>query len=383
MNSEIIIAADIVPTKSNQEYFEQSRMQEIISENLFSVLNSADYRIMNLEVPLTDVISPIQKCGPNLIASCKSINGMKQVGVDLLTLSNNHILDQGEQGLNSTISLLDENKINYVGAGDSLGKACKPFIFNVNDKIIGVYSCAEHEFSIADDNKSGANPFDPLESLDHIQSLKNKCDYVIVLHHGGIEHYQYPSPNLQKVCRKMVEKGADFVVCQHSHCIGCEEKYQNGTIVYGQGNFLFDHSESEFWQTSLLIQLAIDKNDLTIEYIPLVKNKNAVCLAEGQQKSKILDGFKDRSQKIKQANFIENEYKKFSMTHINNYLRGGVPCGFSFFVKVANKVIKSKLFIKLVGKKNKLAVYNYLNCEAHRELYLQGLQIYLDKRNGY
>ena len=79
-----------------------------------------------------------------------------------------------------------------------------------------------------------------MESLDHIQNLKDQCDYVIVLYHGGKEHYRYPSPYLQRVARKMVEKGADLVVCQHSHCIGCYEKYKDSMIIYDQGNFIFE-----------------------------------------------------------------------------------------------------------------------------------------------
>lgn len=47
------------------------------------------------------------------------------------------------------------------------------------------------------------------------------------------------------------------MVCQHSHCIGCKEEYLQGTIVYGQGNFLFDDEENEYWQTSLLIRITV------------------------------------------------------------------------------------------------------------------------------
>ena len=67
---------------------------------------------------------------------------------------------------------------------------------------IGIYACAENEFTIATDTTAGANPFDPFESLDHIQNLKRSCDYVIVLYHGGKEHYRYPSPYLQKFVGK-------------------------------------------------------------------------------------------------------------------------------------------------------------------------------------
>src|SRR5699024_1436352 len=103
----------------------------------------------------------------------------------------------------------------------------------------------------------GANPFDPLESFDHIQELKSKCDYVIVLYHGGKERYRYPSPYLQKVCRKFAQKGADLIVCQHSHCIGAYEEFEGSTIIYGQGNFIFNTLNNEFWNTSLLIKVEI------------------------------------------------------------------------------------------------------------------------------
>ena len=126
-------------------------------------------------------------------------------------------MDQGVQGLESTIRTLEKVNINTVGAGKNLADASKPFIFEFANKKIGVYACAEHEFSIATENQPGANPFDPLWSLDHVAELKDSVDYVIVLYHGGKEHYRYPSPRLQKVCRRLIDKGANVVICQHSH----------------------------------------------------------------------------------------------------------------------------------------------------------------------
>ena len=86
---------------------------------------------------------------------------------------------------------------------------------------IGIYCCAENEFSIATSQKAGANPFDSLQSFDDVYWLKKKVDFLVVLYHGGIEHYRYPSPNLQRVFRKFADVGADIVIGQHSHCIGC------------------------------------------------------------------------------------------------------------------------------------------------------------------
>ena len=79
----ILIGADFVPTKSNTEYFEKGNVGHLFGEQLAGVLKSADYRIFNLETPLTDQASPISKCGPNLIAPTSAINGYKATGIDL------------------------------------------------------------------------------------------------------------------------------------------------------------------------------------------------------------------------------------------------------------------------------------------------------------
>ena len=108
-----------------------------------------------------------------------------------------------------------------------------------------------------------------------------------MLYRGGKEHYRYPSPYLQKICKKMVKKGADLVICQHSQCIGCYEDYEGSTIIYGQGNFLFDKYDREFLKTSLLIQVSIN-DGLHVEYIPIAKKGNGVRLSTGQVTEDIL-----------------------------------------------------------------------------------------------
>lgn len=373
---KLIIGADIVPTKTNQHIFENENMEQIVDSEIRNILSQSDYRIFNLEVPLTDTSAPIMKNGPHLIASTKSVVGFKQLGVDFLTLANNHILDQGEQGLWSTVEQLERAGIAYAGVGGNAEKAAKPYIADVNGKKIGIYCCAEHEFSIVSEKQAGANPFDPLESLDHIVSLKALCDYVICLYHGGKEHYRYPSPNLQKVCRKIVEKGADLVVCQHTHCIGCEEKWHDGTIIYGQGNFLFDYSESEFWQTSVLVSLNLYNR--SIEYIPICKDGNSVKLAKGNEKEKILSEFYNRTLQIKEKGFVEKQYAKFSISMLPVYLSRADSIMGTFAFRFINKISRGKLRNKLALKKARrhcMVLINQYNCEAHRELILKGLEV--------
>lgn len=364
---KVLIGADIVPSQSNTSAFSQGNISGIIDKKLQEVLTKADFRIFNLEVPLVNLETPIQKCGPNLIAPTSCINGIKKLGVDLFTLANNHIMDHGVQGLESTVAVLKDNGIDYVGVGKNLGEAQKPYIIEKDEKKVGVYACAEHEFSIAEENYPGANPFDPFESLDHIAKLKEQCDYVIVLYHGGKEYYRYPSPQLQKVCRKMCDKGADLVICQHSHCVGCEEKYNSSTIVYGQGNFIFDAKSDEFWDSALLIK--VDFTDgMDIEYIPLEKENGTIKLSVNEN---ILRDFKERSEQIKNPEFIEERYSEFAMTMLQGYICTFV--GRILLFRVLNKICGHRLK-KRISQKRKLAIRNYIECEAHRELLIKGLE---------
>ena len=369
----IVIGADLVPTDSNTGLFVSRDATALVGEDLKAVLDNADYRIFNLEVPLTDVAKPITKQGPNLIAPTNTVAGYEALGVDILTLANNHILDQDVSGLECTIKTLDNSGINHVGAGENLTAASKPFSFSFAGKRIAVYACAEHEFSLAEEDKPGANPYDPLWSFDHVEETKKDSDFVIVLYHGGKEHYRYPSPLLQKTCRRFVDKGADLVICQHSHCVGCEEKYRGGTIVYGQGNFIFDDSDDECWQTSLLVRI---EDDFSVSYLPLVKTGNGVRLADAQKGMEILNNFHSRSGEMQKPGFVEERYAQYADSCLEFYL-----CALSgkksFPFRVLNKLSGGRYMIRYLlnnyGKINTVRIINYIDCEAHRELLLQAL----------
>ena len=370
----IIIGADIVPSASNKNFFVNGDIASLVGDDLINILRDSDFRVFNLETPLTDIVAPIKKCGPALRADSATVNGLKKLGIDLVTLANNHIMDQGGLGLESTITLLDENKIDHLGAGRNLKDALKAFVVQIKGKSIGFYACAEHEFSIAKEYFPGANPFDFLESFDHVADLRSNCDFVIVLYHGGKEHYRYPSPMLQRVCRKFVQKGADLVVCQHSHCIGCEEKYDAGTIVYGQGNFIFDSERGLYSGTSLLIKL---NDDFAVEYLPLVKVDKGVRLANGVDAQDVINAFNERSEEIKENGFVERAYENFAKKMRNGYLLACSGYKHKFFLRLLNKLSGGRLsnfYTKAYKEQELLAIQNNIECEAHRELFIMGLK---------
>jgi len=363
---KILIGADLVPTKSNYEAFRNSDIEYLIGDGLIDILNENHVRIFNLETPLAEVGSPINKCGPNLLTPPETIKAIKKMDPSLLTLANNHIMDQGPCGLESTLKILEEYEIPYSGVGRNSVEAAIPYSFDIKGKKVGIYACAENEFSISTKQAEGANAFDSIESFDHIESLKRECDFVIVLYHGGNEFYRYPSPYLQKRCRKMAGKGADLIVCQHSHCIGCFEKYLNSTIVYGQGNFIFDHADNEFSSASLMIRAQIFDESYKIDYTPIMKRGNKVELADKNEADEVLAAFNKRSEQILQEDFVENEYRAFAKSKETIYLNA--LCGDHIILKVLNKIFRNQLSKKMYSKAALTRILNYIECEAHREL---------------
>lgn len=371
-STSVLIGGDLAPTRSNYSFFKEGNIKALIDDKLLSILKSADHRIFNLELPLTDSEKPISKDGPNLLAPVSTLNGIRLLNPTILGLANNHILDHDEQGLYKTMEQLSENNITWVGAGKDLANAAKPVFIENGELKIGIYACAENEFSIAEETKAGANPFDPLESLDHVASLKSKSDFVIVLYHGGKELYRYPSPYLQKVCRKLVEKGADLVICQHSHCIGAFENFINGVIVYGQGNFLFDLTENEFWQTSLIVKATFGEK-MSVDFIPICKKGKGIELPEPDRSEAILKAFNERSQKISLPGFIDSEYEKFCVKNGLYYM--GAFAGLGRILRKVDGLLNGIITRQIYSKKKRNMLQNFIECEAHRELFLRYLHV--------
>lgn len=361
----ILVCGDVCPTASNRELFESGNTERLFG-NLLPEFLAADYRTVNLECALTHTNNPIFKAGPNLKETPACINGIAKLGINLVSMSNNHILDYGKEGLRDTLNAVQSKNLDWVGVGDDSKEARRIFYKEIKGKQIAFIAVCEKEESFATERTAGANLFDPYDTMDDIEEAKRCADVVIVFYHGGKEYVEYPSPNLQKICRAMVKRGADYVICQHSHCVGCYEKFQGGHIVYGQGNFIFDHSDHPMWQTGLLLKLLIgDRND--IEFIPIVKKKECVELATEDVKAAILKGFNDRNSKVNNAHFIATEWEKFCLTMAPSYLHALHGSG-RIFSGVDRKILGGRLLRKIYNKRRLCVLHDYVACDAHLDV---------------
>lgn len=300
---KILIGSDVVPTKQTEQLFIDGDIQTLFGD-VCELVKNADRTVINLECALTTSENGIKKFGPCLKASPFCADTLKKLGVTDVMLSNNHVFDFGIVGLKDTVENLERVGLPYAGIGENDTVSRKPYIVEQDGKKIGFINVCEHEYSYALPDRMGANPFDPFLTMQDIRALRAEVDCVIVLYHGGKEHCRYPSPRLRNLCREMVLCGADVVITQHSHCIGCYELFEGGHIVYGQGNFHFCWDDrAETWFTSLLIELDIEKS-VKINFIPLITKHSGIEIAKNEQAQAILSALATRNEELQNGKWL-------------------------------------------------------------------------------
>ncbi len=336
-----------------------------------------DLSILNLECPLVQEESPIEKVGPVLGASENCAKGLAALGIDVAGLANNHIFDHGEQGLRNTISACHRAGLKVVGAGEHLAEARRVLCQDVHGVRVGIVAVAEHEFSIALRDRPGANPLDVIEFVRQLRAHKSQLDYVVVLLHGGNEYYPYPSPALQQVCRFMIEEGAHAVLCQHSHCAGSYEVYRGGHIVYGQGNLFFDRfpQKQGEWNRGFLVQLSVTPGRTAeMELIPYIQSDQQpgarrMAVVEGET---FLRELQTRSARVTHEEFIERKWREFCRA--KRYLYFSIMRGHSRPVRFLNRM--THFTDRLYSRHSLMTLQNVVRCEAHRQV----LQTLLSER---
>lgn len=240
MDNTIIIAGDLCPKERGAELFEDNQFEKVF-QCVKPVIEKTNYAIVNLEAPIIEGNgTPIIKSGPNLKCSEKVIDAIKYAGFKGVTLANNHYYDYGEEGALITMQKLNESNIDYVGAGKNIEDAAKILYVTIGTKKVAIINCCEHEYSIATKKHAGSNAFNPVTLFYNIRDAKDKSDFVLVIVHGGIEHYQLPTPRMKEQYRFTIDCGADAVVNHHQHCYSGYEVYKGHPIFYGLGNFCFD-----------------------------------------------------------------------------------------------------------------------------------------------
>ena len=351
------ICGDTCVTKASYDIFNTAN-DEAAFTDVKTVFARNDRVFVNLECAITESENRIKKFGPNLKAPLNTAITLKNAGVTDCFLSNNHIFDFGKEGLNDTIKALDAAGLKWNGIGENYEASRKNHIVTDDSTTVAFIDVCEHEYTYATEDRVGARPFDEFETMHDIRQAKKISDRVVVIYHGGKEFSSYPSPRLVKACREMVRCGADVVLCQHSHCVGCYEEFEGGHILYGQGNFHFiDLIDTDMWKNGLVVELDIDKHKNEITFVPVMQNsEGGIKLAKGEDNKKILVEFAKRNAQLVDGTWIDG-WREFTKSVESKYRKAAN-------ISESDTESEYQLFA------------HYLDCEAHTDVWRELFKTY-------
>ena len=346
---KMLLLGDVCPTVSSAPLFKEKNTSALFGRTT-ELFKNKDFVFVNLECALTEGEKTIAKYGPHLKAPAETAQVLKELGVDCCGLSNNHVFDFGKEGALDTIEALQKSQISYTGFGENYEDSRRNFIIEKEGEKIALIAVCEHEYSYAIENRMGSRPYDEYDTMEDIRKAKAECDRVVVIYHGGKEFCRYPSPRLHKLCRAMVKNGADLVLCQHSHCIGCYENYDGGHILYGQGNFHFVKFHSfEGWSTCLAVNYDTKSN--TVDFTPITSGEVGVDLCDDDLANEIMAQFEKRNQSLADGSWIEG-WREFCEGVREHYTRAVAEAFLPDSTEQQNGVIS-----------------HYLDCEAHTDVW--------------
>ena len=314
---KIIIVGDLFPTEQNVSFFSKGDIDSLFGKEITQLFSGTDFCVCNLEGALTDHPDKCRKTGPVKVSATSAVEAYKKLGMDLCLLANNHATDGGHQGMIDTMRTLDNAGIKHIGGGKNQNEIVRFIIQKVGGLNIGFYNVSETMYNKPTKDTAGAWLYDEYVVCRELEQLKKQCDYLVVLYHGGIEKFHYPSPETRKRFHRMADCGADMILAQHTHCIGCEEYYNGSYLLYGQGDFLLKNFAPGLTDTGLIVELVIENGQVQIKKHKVKSVDNLFVRYDEQQD---LSEFNARSNKVGDEDYVCQELQKFCDKELRLYL---------------------------------------------------------------
>ena len=261
----------------------------ILSEEIVKIMNDSDVMVVNNEFTISNRGEKMPNKYYTFRASPKRLSIYSEMGVDLLTLANNHVYDFGRTAFYDMIDSLNEYNIPYIGAGKNIEEAMRPYYFIVGGYKFAFINATRAEKYIltpeATETEGGVfRCYDPSNLINMIKSTKANADYVITLIHWGKEN-SHDLEEVQKTTSKMyIDAGTDIIVGTHAHVLQGIEFYKNKPIIYNLGDFIFNEETKE----TGIFQVKLNENNLEYYFIPALEKNEYTSLLKNEEKERVI-----------------------------------------------------------------------------------------------
>ena len=280
---------------TNMEILKQrgGDIRNCFDEFLLKEMQDADIFMLNNEFPYTDRGTPTEGKTYTFRAHPESVKHLYDMGVDIVSVANNHVYDYGEVSLLDTLTTLEAAAMPYVGAGRDIDDAVKPVYFIANDYKIAYISATQIEQGDYPDTKgAGKNSagvfrcWNPEKLYEVVAEAKTNSDFVVVYIHWGTElsetlHWAQPDQ-----AAGLVEAGADLIVGDHPHCLQEIAYIGDVPVVYSMGNFWFNSKT----QDTGIFKATLDKDGIkSLQFVPAIQSNCSTTIASDSERQRMLD----------------------------------------------------------------------------------------------
>lgn len=238
-------------------------IQGVVDEGYRSLIQNADFFMVNEEFPFSTRGVQAEDKEYTFRLEPERVSMFQEMGIDAVTLANNHALDFGVDALLDTCDTLDGAGILHTGAGADLQEARKPVDVELQGQqiaIIGATRVIPVSSWAAGKNHPGMlSSYDATALLEEIRAQKETGKFVIVYVHWGVERDEKPQDYQRFLGQQYIDAGADLVIGAHPHVLQGIEYYKGKPIVYSLGNFVFGSSIPR----TMLLEVTLPAADLS------------------------------------------------------------------------------------------------------------------------
>jgi len=257
------------------------------------VLSAADIAAVNLENCVSTRGVPFDKRWV-FRAAPESLAGLKNAGVDLVWLANNHTFDYGLDAFLDTLDYLDQYGILYAGGGENLAEALEPVIIEAGG-LRFAFLAATQWFIYA--GAAGESSPGLVVTRYHERALREtvsrlkeegQADYVVVSFHWGIEREHLASDYQERLGRALIDAGADIIIGHHPHFLQGIELYNHRPIAYSLGNFVFTYTTRETMDSVILLITVDSQGIAAVRLLPVYTAGGRPVLEDGEDYVRII-----------------------------------------------------------------------------------------------
>lgn len=280
----LLFAGDVLIQSEVEKRYGAEGITSIVSEEVLAAMNDADIMMVNNEFQFSTRGEPMEDKQYTFQTNPKHVQILLDLGVDIVSLANNHTLDFGKEALIDTMDTLDDAGILHAGAGEDKERAEQLQIIEVNGKKFG-FLAATRVIPVSQWNIEYGKPglfatYDSTNLEKKITEAKEQCDFLTVYVHWGIERVEYPKAYERVLATKYFEAGADLVLGSHPHVLQGMEFIEDKPVFYSLGNYIFRNTIAK----TMLVEVTVKGNgEVNYRLIPAFAEGGKTQLCEDEK----------------------------------------------------------------------------------------------------